>query len=462
MENDIGQAAANAVAAGHSLWGNILGLLDSNTQKKRIKQQGELEQQKIDIDSANSIVNRDMVRKQMEGLDLAANQAKRHEYLGSHDPIPFAREAYGQHALSKTSEPTEGILLGNKPVPGYVQFPLPESPEERARFGIPDSIDPAQQKTWSMKQEDYLKHATSGLDQTPFDQLPSEAQQAIVASYQQNAPEGVVVSPSDAIAAYRTSQRISSPLQMPGDYGLQPVSGKYTTPSGMELNLQSQAANVAQPVVTPSGQPSSFVRIGDEIKVNPAVLPPDEVAKQQDTIRNLAGSIQSIDSITDLLSKNDNLIGVGPSGGGPTGKAISFLEAVGGQPDNRSKQRELEMFRNKQVLNSVKLLTGSISEKELHFLQESVPTMTDSPATWNKYLSKLRVATEQAISQKAGLAGVHTDGGKLPPVSLPASVNPTGQKFNSAADVDAAKLPAGTPISVFDPAKGRYRPAVTQ
>lgn len=485
MEDPNSAAVANAIQAGANFWGRVQGIRENRMQKQKLG----IEQQRTDIDAGrlkldvdNAAIQKRLIEHQISQADLQARQAQKASFLQSHNPLDSAKTAFGARAAVAFKQQVQPVtdadvaasnqaqlgpdaanLIPNpKAAPGQVKFPMPPA-EHRKTFGIPETL---QQDTYSMPQADFDKMSPQYIQslitqaeaefEKPFDQMSKEAQESVIEAYQKSAPPGVKISDAEAIQAFRQQQRLSAPPPKPDDYGLVPSSGQFDPldPSSLKLNLTAPLSNE-------SGGNEPYIRVGGELKPNPAYQTPEKIAERKEQVRGLGELFQSI---TDAENSLD-VVGMGPAGGGVTGRTVASVAQLFGSPERKTEQRKLDFLVNKKVLESVEMMKGSLSDKDVKFLKDTAPKLSDPPELWKEYLSRWRGMVENSIAQKAGL--IPNSGAALPAVTPPASVSGVGksgemQKFNTLEEAEAANLPKGTKVLIFDGISGRYRTAESQ
>lgn len=83
----------------------------------------------------------------------------------------------------------------------------------------------------------------------------------------------------------------------------------------------------------------------------------------------------------------------GPLAGSAVGQGWAGLKAITGQAlgksdwaNDREKQRVLEMVSKQNVLEAAKSMKGNLSNKDVAFLEQSVPTLSDTEDVWKWFL----------------------------------------------------------------------------
>ena len=106
-----------------------------------------------------------------------------------------------------------------------------------------------------------------------------------------------------------------------------------------------------------------------------------------------------------LLSETNDILGIIESGKDVTGQVegLDFVRAlkksVGYGKEDEKLRRKLERYANKFTLENVSKLKGPLSEKELAFIQQSSPKITDEPEVWVDFLTGLK---DQLNTEGAG------------------------------------------------------------
>ncbi|MFZ9080210.1 MAG: hypothetical protein ACO23H_16880 [Alphaproteobacteria bacterium] len=97
-----------------------------------------------------------------------------------------------------------------------------------------------------------------------------------------------------------------------------------------------------------------------------------------------------------LLAETNDILGIIESGKDVTGQVegLDFVRAlkksVGYGKEDEKLRRKLERYANKFTLENVSKLKGPLSEKELAFIQQSSPKITDEPEVWVDFLTGLK------------------------------------------------------------------------
>ena len=106
-----------------------------------------------------------------------------------------------------------------------------------------------------------------------------------------------------------------------------------------------------------------------------------------------------------LLNETNDILEIIGSGKDVTGQVegLDFVRAlkksVGYGKEDEKLRRKLERYANKFTLENVSKLKGPLSEKELAFIQQSSPKITDEPEVWVDFLTGLE---EQLNTESQG------------------------------------------------------------
>jgi len=117
---------------------------------------------------------------------------------------------------------------------------------------------------------------------------------------------------------------------------------------------------------------------------------------------------------------NDQNI-VGPLRGSGIGRAAAMLETLTGFPAVQTNQDRLTHFLNTQILQKASLMKGQLSDKDVMFLKQSVPTLDKPESTWLSYLDE----TEQFLARRKAAAEAFLGGDRSVNPATPAATAPT-------------------------------------
>lgn len=83
-------------------------------------------------------------------------------------------------------------------------------------------------------------------------------------------------------------------------------------------------------------------------------------------------------------------VGIGPTQGNPITQAGNYLASALqlGREQEFKDQRTLEMAISTKILEGAQVMKGNLSDKDVRFLQGTVPKLSDPPAVWKTYLNR--------------------------------------------------------------------------
>lgn len=127
----------------------------------------------------------------------------------------------------------------------------------------------------------------------------------------------------------------------------------------------------------------------------PATAPKDELAQSQ-AAEKARAIIPTIDSAIATVAREGT---VGPLAGSLPVQIANRLGAAFGLDDRRFQdQRELQIAISNKILEGAQQMKGNLSDKDVRFLRESVPALSDPPALWNRFLNQWRQMAETNIA----------------------------------------------------------------
>lgn len=139
-------------------------------------------------------------------------------------------------------------------------------------------------------------------------------------------------------------------------------------------------------------------------KGGPRQLTAQQLADRQQGLADSESILGTISGARDLVNK-DGVVGPGLTQGSVIGQNAAKLGALfGGDVSKMQNQRELEMTVSQKVLDAASRMKGSLSDKDIAFLKNSVPKLADTPATWNKFLGNWESLTRKHIAVLGGEA----------------------------------------------------------
>lgn len=203
-------------------------------------------------------------------------------------------------------------------------------------------------------------------------------------------------------------------------------------------------APTAPPVIevaAPTGIPAPGAPTASGISLGaPAtapVKPIDSVAQAQ----NLAAAQAVLPVIDTAIAAVDRGIGVGPfEGSGPVRLANQIGAAFGIREQELKDQRALEIAISNKILEGAQVMKGNLSDKDVRFLQATVPKLSDPEPVWRDYLNRWKQMAQLNVDIVSGRVG-----------------KPAGDVFSVGWDggqtSTATAAPSNTPPQVSTPAQ---------
>jgi hypothetical protein len=129
----------------------------------------------------------------------------------------------------------------------------------------------------------------------------------------------------------------------------------------------------------------------------PAMLPKDAAAAQSELTslqQKRANMARALEIVNDPNQKV-----VGPMVGSKPGKWLVWAQAAaGGDQKQYSSQQEMETVVAANILANVSQMKGALSDKDVKFLQGSVPGLNSTPEFWNRFGTQFNAALDRQIS----------------------------------------------------------------
>ena len=156
-------------------------------------------------------------------------------------------------------------------------------------------------------------------------------------------------------------------------------------PRALVQPIQPTAQTQPLPEIVPAGQPTAA---GISMGPRPSELKPQ-------TGLQLAQDISVLDALgADIQEARQIIAGqnvVGPAIGNVvtrTGTQIGAALGKDSEETRRVGQRKLEILRSQKVLEGAQKMKGNLSDKDIRFLQDTIPKLDDDETIWNDYLNK--------------------------------------------------------------------------
>lgn len=212
-----------------------------------------------------------------------------------------------------------------------------------------------------------------------------------------------------------------------------------------QTTTETVAPPMVEPRVTPSqpqievgppqaGQPSGGgISLGAPKTTRPAVVDPVKRANDLAASQAMLGTIDNAKQLVNTPGI------VGPlAGSAPVELGNRIAAAFGVREDEYENQRELEILISKKILEGAQIMKGNLSDKDVRFLKDSTPRLSDPPALWNRFLDTWKSLTEQNIA----VLGSEGSG-----------VLPESAALGQAAATATTPAPATAPVRVNSPAE---------
>lgn len=365
-------------------------------------------------------------------------QALRAQQVATGTAVGATQQAEALKAKVYNDYPAVKYFDALAPVAGIQQPTLPDGRPDYKKMeviGAQLALDQAKKSSAKAERENIVAH---------FDK-----DNRVVSAFTK---QGMPVDPSHVTELERIvntpfSQQAPGSVQTSADVMMNGPSPTISAPQ-IEPRRISQAP---QAIPSPSGIPPVGTPVPGGFSMGPEIPP---VKKAEDAVKR-ANDLAVSQSLLESIGKAKELVKqpgvVGPAAGSAPVQALNRLGAVFGITDNEyENQRELEILINKKVLEGAQVMKGNLSDKDVKFLKDSVPRLSDPPQIWDRFLDTWNNLTQQNISALNG-AGTGTPGAAATapaaaPASAPVRVNtpaeapPTAQ-FIQAPDGRVFKNP---------------------
>lgn len=249
---------------------------------------------------------------------------------------------------------------------------------------------------------DYKKMEQIGAELAVHQARKSEAQQQLENITTKDSADGTVlfaitkqgesISPQQ-VQTLRARATQGFQRQAPGSVDVAPREAPVSRPV---IDVE-----VAAPVegVPPAGSPvPGGVSLGPP-KQAPAN--PEDAAKRQAQVVAAEAITPVIDNALAAVARGG---GIGPAEGsliGQVGNRVAAALGLGREQQFQD-QRQLEMAISNKVLEGAQVMKGNLSDKDVRFLQATVPKLSDTPQVWNEYLNRWKQMNDINIEILAG------------------------------------------------------------
>lgn len=132
------------------------------------------------------------------------------------------------------------------------------------------------------------------------------------------------------------------------------------------------------------------------------VKPIDSVAQAQ----QLAAAEAILPVVDTAIAAVDRGIGVGPfEGSGPVRLGNQIAAAFGFREQELKDQRALEIAISNKILEGAQVMKGNLSDKDVRFLQATVPKLSDPEPVWRDYLNRWKQMAQLNVEIISGRVG---------------------------------------------------------
>lgn len=230
-----------------------------------------------------------------------------------------------------------------------------------------------------------------------------------------------------------------------------------TAPSPVVEARTTPAATSATVEVLPS--PGTRVGLGTSLGAPPpAPAKPVDPTERAQQVAAAQALIPVIESAEAAVARGG---GVGPAEGSLVGRVVNNVgAALGVREQEFNDQRTLQMAISNKILEGAQVMKGNLSDKDVRFLQATVPTLSDSESTWKTYLDRWKKMAQLNVDILSGKVTKPTSDMFAPPgwedtgvsapaagaamepvaVNSPAEAPPTAQFIRATSGPSAGKV----------------------
>jgi hypothetical protein len=166
-----------------------------------------------------------------------------------------------------------------------------------------------------------------------------------------------------------------------------------------------------------------------------------QVAGAQDELAGIQDQKQKLGRVRQLIA-DKTVNAVGPLRGTSGGRLLGQAQAAAGNESVYNKQRELEMWTNEQVITRSEKMKGQLSDKDIKFLVQSVPKLSDTEDVWTRFFDTYeRALNVAAQNQQQRASGILI--GEPKDVLAPPGFQPSPET-NAIVDKGGAEVTHGT------------------
>ena len=223
------------------------------------------------------------------------------------------------------------------------------------------------------------------------EQAQAERTAALRAATERALPAGATTFDIDAIEAHQKKF---------GTLPMDPATGRIDLPQ-VRSNLQTQM-QIEQSLQAARVAGLGGVGTAGEIK-------PDKRLEIEQNQGRLQADMLEADRALAIVN-DPNINTVGPGIGSAPGRGWAWAKAFFGAEGTYENQRALEMTMSSNILAKAENMKGQLSDRDVRFLQSSVPKLTDTENTWRDYIGKWKaIIRRQYEKNAAALNGTLSD-----------------------------------------------------
>lgn len=202
--------------------------------------------------------------------------------------------------------------------------------------------------------------------------------------------------------ATKPFERVSAGAMM-----VEPRAAAAPQPAAPVVEPRAPVAPAAAPVVTqPSGVPAPGAPTTAGISLGPPAAAPAKPVDSVAQAQQLAAAQAVLPVIDTAIAAVDRGVGVGPfEGSGPVRLANQIGAAFGVREQELKDQRALEIAISNKILEGAQVMKGNLSDKDVRFLQATVPKLSDPEPVWRDYLNRWKQMAELNVEIISGRVG---------------------------------------------------------
>lgn len=238
-------------------------------------------------------------------------------------------------------------------------------------------------------------------------------------------------------------------------------------PAASVVEPRTAPVAASAPVIDVGGVPAAGTRVGAGTSLGPPATqlgkPIDPVARAQ----QLAAAEAQLPIINNAAAAVTRGTAIGPAEGSLPFRIGNFIgAALGlGREQEFQDQRTLEIGISSKILEGAQVMKGNLSDKDVRFLQATVPKLSDSEALWKDYLNRWDQMARLNISILKGEIPKQTEDVFAPPNwTAPGDIVTREAGGNLFAPATAAKTSAAPVITLSSgkrvqrDAQGNFQP----